>query len=842
MNELPATSGSPASLAADLDRLGKYVELSLIGQGAMGRVYRGRDPVLDRRVAIKTILPGSGVFHEEAMVRRFQREARIAASLNHPGIVTIHELGEEGGFFYLVMEHLEGEDLGASLRRRALGGLLEKVATFEAIVDAVAYAHERGMVHRDLKPSNVFRLADGRTKILDFGLARWAEAPKTTFGITGTPHYMSPEQVRGESVDERSDIFSLGAMFYEMLTDQRCFPAANIHAILFQVLQRQPVPMREIRPELPELADRVVAKALAKEPELRFSQARDLLAAVRALRRFLAGEVDEAGAASTIGAGPAPASAPAAPVWPQVAGLGLPGGVPASVATGASPESVTLAGQPGGASPAAASAFPPSDAPVAAPPISAVAEVPTASTAAGAPAPIPAAIPALREAEVSFLREEKGDVVVRAKQGERQTLLDLALAAGVPIYHECGGRARCSTCRVRVVKGTGLLPRTDRETRFANRAGWGADIRLSCQAVVVGDVQVQRLIHDVDDFGLLRGERHGNAARETTLAVLAVRMRNQQAVLDRSAPYDIVHLLNRFYFEVGEPILAAGGLISEYRETGLIAYFGLDETKAREKCLAAVRAGLRIVLRLHSLASYLRTHFGFDPQIGLGIHFGRAVVGSLGHPSQQFVSALGEINPIAFWLAGVEPLHPPCLLGTEEVVNLLEDELRFGEVLADAGARSLDRNAWEIRDLRQADGVLMIQSSFDAILPRRREAADLFYRLLFQIDPEAQALFENVDIKRQGDKLMDVLATAVQSLGRFEELRPVLRELGRRHLRYGVKLRQFDSVEQALIEMLQQMLGPAFTPELKTQWLQTLGSIASEMISAGGFAGAAKPS
>ncbi len=434
-----------------------------------------------------------------------------------------------------------------------------------------------------------------------------------------------------------------------------------------------------------------------------------------------------------------------------------------------------------------------------------------------------------------FLREENGEVVLRVARSDNRSLLDLALGAGVPLYHECGGRARCSTCRVRVVDGAGLLPRTEREARFAARAGWGPEIRLACQATVVGDVKVQRLIHDADDFGLLRGEKQGRAARETTLAVLAVRMRNQRAVLDRSAPYDVVHLLNRFYFEVGEPILAAGGVISEYRDAGLVAYFGLDETKAREKCLAAVRAGLRIGLRLHSLSAYLRSHFGFDPEIGIGIHFGRAIVGSIGHPSQQFVSALGELNPIAAWLAGVEPLHPPCLLATEEVINLLEDELVLGEVVADSGARSLDRNAWEIRDLRQQDGVLMIQSSFDAVLPRRREAAELFYRLLFQIDPSAEALFAGIDMKSQGEKLMDVLATAVQSLGRFEELRPVLRELGKRHFRYGVKLQHFDSVEQALLEMLQQMLGPAFTPALKTQWLQTFGAIASEMITAGGF-------
>jgi len=819
MQEQPASSASLAgsltgNSTSELDRLGKYVDLALIGQGAMGRVYRGRDPVLDRMVAIKTILPGSGVFHEEAMVRRFQREARIAASLNHPGIVTIHELGEERGLFYLVMEHLEGEDLGVALRRRSFVTLDDKLAAIEAICDAVAYAHGQGMVHRDLKPSNVYRTADGRIKILDFGLARWAEAPKTTFGITGTPQYMSPEQVRGETVDERSDIFSLGAMFYEILCDQRCFPAANLHAILFQVLQRQPVPMREVRADLPELADLIVAKALTKEPELRFAQARDLLAAIRLLRRFVAGEIDEAGALSSLG------------------GLALPSSVPPNVVPNVVPTPDGLLSVEGGGmappvSPWAVGAAGAAPATLLSP--SSGAQALTAATLAGAHLQGQASF------EVRFQREERGEVLVLAKKGDPKTLLDLALEAGIPCYHECGGRARCSTCRVRVVEGQGLMPRTEREARFATRAGWGPEIRLSCQATVIGDVKVQRLIHDADDFGLLRGERQGRAARETTVATLVVRMRNQRAVLERSAPYDVVHLLNRFYFEIGEPILAAGGLISEYRDAGLIAYFGLEATKAREKCLAAVRAGLRIVLRLHSLSNYLRTHFGFDPEIGLGLHFGRAIIGSIGHPSQQFVSALGDINPIAFWLAGIEPVHGPCLLATEEVINLLEDELELGEVLTDPGARSLDRNAWEIRDLRHSDSVLKVQTSFDAILPRRREAAELFYRLLFQIDPSAEKLFAGIDMKTQGEKLMDVLATALQSLNQFEELRPVLRELGKRHRAYGVQLRHFDSVEQALLEMLQQMLGPAFTRELRMYWQQTLGAVAAEMMAGGGF-------
>ena len=542
---------------------------------------------------------------------------------------------------------------------------------------------------------------------------------------------------------------------------------------------------------------------------------------------MLAGEVDEAAARealkATVGPGPATLPPVVAAGPPTVVGLGAP------VSPWAAPPPAGA-----GAGEAAKSAVP-----WVAPPAGA-----TAAASGSAPVSSSGAAPATSSgaalAEVRFLREDRGEVVRQVAKADHKTLLELALGAGIPCYHECGGRARCSTCRVRVVDGNGLLPRTEREARFAARAGWGPEIRLSCQATVVGDVKVQRLIHDADDFGLLRGERQGRAARETTLGVLAVRMRNQRAVLDRSAPYDVVHLLNRFYFEVGEPILAAGGLISEYRDAGLVAYFGLDENKAREKCLAAVRAGLRIVWRLHALASYLRTHFGFDPEIGIGIHFGRAIVGSLGHPSQQFVSALGEINPVAFWLAGVEPVHPPCLLATEEVVNLLEDELVLGETVADAGARSLDRNAWEIRDLRHQDGVLMIQSSFDAVLPRRREAAELFYRLLFQIDPSAEALFAGIDMRTQGEKLMDVFATAVQSLGRFEELKPVLHQLGQRHFRYGVRLHHFDSVEQALLEMLQQMLGPAFTPALKAQWLQTFGAIAAEMIAAGGFAAPAR--
>jgi nitric oxide dioxygenase len=317
------------------------------------------------------------------------------------------------------------------------------------------------------------------------------------------------------------------------------------------------------------------------------------------------------------------------------------------------------------------------------------------------------------------------------------------------------------------------------------------------------------------------------------LAALAVRIRNSAQVLQRSAPYDVVHLLNRLFYEVGEPILAAGGEISEYRDAGLIAYFGLDEKNARAKCLAAVRAGLEIVLRLRGFVRYVRDHFGFEPEVGLGVHFGRAIVGSVGHPTRQFVSALGDINPIAFWLTSVEPLNEPYLLATEEIVNQIEDELRLGEVLTGAGPRSFDRNVWEIHDMHKPDGVTLIRRSFEKVLANRRGAADLFYRLLFEIDPSTRALFAHVDLEAQGDKLMEVLGVAVKGLDRLETLVPTLRELGRRHAGYGVELRHFASVEQALLETLSQMLGPEFTPELKGHWSAAIGALAGEMITGG---------
>jgi serine/threonine protein kinase/tetratricopeptide (TPR) repeat protein len=288
-------------------RLGPYEVLSLLGIGGMGEVYRGRDPRIGREVAIK-VLPES--FSKDAdRLRRFEKEARSAGVLNHPNVLVVYDVGEHGGSPYIVSELLEGQTLRERLGQGPLPGL-EAIAYGVQIAHGLAAAHEKGVVHRDLKPENLFLTLDGRVKILDFGLAKLtqpemaaAEAAEgatlsaaTESGVTlGTVGYMSPEQVRGLPADARSDIFSLGAVLYEMATGKRAFRGISPAETMSMILKEQPPAVGDANPVAPPGLDRVVRRCLEKEPARRFQSATDIAfaladgstetAAPRALRR-----------------------------------------------------------------------------------------------------------------------------------------------------------------------------------------------------------------------------------------------------------------------------------------------------------------------------------------------------------------------------------------------------------------------------------------------------------------------------------------------------------------------------------------------------------------------------
>jgi serine/threonine protein kinase/tetratricopeptide (TPR) repeat protein len=266
---------------------GRYRLLDVIGRGGMGEVWRARDESLGRRVAVKCLKP-MGPQRDQSFTRvlqeRFRREARVAAALQHRGVTVVHDFGEYEGVLYLVMELLEGHNLSQLLEENKQHPLpvADVVDIAGQVADALAYTHEQGIVHRDLKPANIMRLTDGTVKICDFGIARLAADIGFTSRLTGTgiamgtPHYMSPEQIGGGHVDHRSDLYSLGCVLYEIATGVPPFDHDDAWAVLVGHRDTTPAPLRDLRAEIPEFFEGLVLDLLAKAPEERPGDAKDL--------------------------------------------------------------------------------------------------------------------------------------------------------------------------------------------------------------------------------------------------------------------------------------------------------------------------------------------------------------------------------------------------------------------------------------------------------------------------------------------------------------------------------------------------------------------------------------
>lgn len=272
-------------------QIGRYDVVSEIGRGAMGVVYRAVDPMLERTVAIKTINMALDPGEMEHYEKRFTIEARAAGSLNHPNIVTIHDIGRSGDLAYMAMEFLEGRELKDLIASRELTA--DRALDIAAqVADGLAYAHTHDVVHRDIKPANIMILSDGRVKITDFGIARMRTADvRTQTGVVlGSPRYLSPEQVLGTRSDGRADIFSLGVIIYEMVTGQTPFNGMDVNSLMFQVVNFTPPAPSSVNATLPKMLDLIIAKALAKAPEERYAGIAELASDLRAcLQRGVGG-------------------------------------------------------------------------------------------------------------------------------------------------------------------------------------------------------------------------------------------------------------------------------------------------------------------------------------------------------------------------------------------------------------------------------------------------------------------------------------------------------------------------------------------------------------------------
>ena len=267
------------------EKIGRYVVIETLARGGMGVVYKAKDPLIDRVVAIKTLGLGLSPIEAETFRSRFAREAQSAGRLNHPHIVTIHDMGEsDDGGAYIAMEFLEGRtlrdilDSGVVLSPAAIADIIVQVA------DGLAFAHRNDVVHCDIKPANIMVLENGTVKIMDFGIARLPTGSRTFAGnVLGSPRYISPEQIVGRPVDARSDIFAVGAVLYEALTGVPPFAGTAIDEILYQVINEKPVAPSLRNKSLPASFDPIVERAMAKHPDDRYQRAEEVAVALRAL-------------------------------------------------------------------------------------------------------------------------------------------------------------------------------------------------------------------------------------------------------------------------------------------------------------------------------------------------------------------------------------------------------------------------------------------------------------------------------------------------------------------------------------------------------------------------------
>ena len=290
-HEPPAQSGADAGEERNQVKLGRYEVVRELGKGAMGIVYLAKDPLIGRLVALKTIRPSAHADDEDTreFQQRFAREAQAAGNLNHPSIVTVHDIGQDepSGVSFIAMEYVEGQNLKEVLAQGRPLSFEQAADIIAQVAEGLDFAHAKGIVHRDVKPANIILLEGNRAKITDFGIAKITSGANltTTGQFLGTPNYMAPEQIKGTPVDGRSDIFSLGICLYECLTHRKPFGGDSLTSISYKIVHEPFPPLHDVNPIIPEGFVDVVSSCLAKDPSKRYQRGKDMANALRAVIR-----------------------------------------------------------------------------------------------------------------------------------------------------------------------------------------------------------------------------------------------------------------------------------------------------------------------------------------------------------------------------------------------------------------------------------------------------------------------------------------------------------------------------------------------------------------------------
>jgi serine/threonine protein kinase/hemoglobin-like flavoprotein len=745
-------------------RLGEFELVRKIGEGGMGVVYEAVQRTTGHRRAIKLML--APLAADARWRERFDQEARIGSRIASDHVTQVVATGfdERRGLPWLAMELLEGRDLEQHLRSEGRMPIRDVALVMAQVVHALAAAHDVGIVHRDIKPDNVF-LATSRVvgvpfmvKILDFGIAKLGTSVRAATVAVGTPGYMAPEQTAAsDEIGPAADIWPLGLMVFRMLTGASFWRSSSSMPLLWREMLVDPIPKASARAaelglaeHLPAEFDAWFAACVEREPSLRFAHAR---AAGHALASVL--------------------------------GVALPGQVevPAVVRAHASDRTTsTLDTIESGL-------------------VESLDVGTIVQTRVGQPSAASLASPVGPSHRVVF-REEGERVVALALEGG--SLLDASLAAGIPHFHACGGRARCSTCRVVVLEGgDSLSPRTPAEQAIARRSAWPATTRLACQAKVQGPCMVRRLVVDGGTASLvdIRRTAEVDDTRAQAGVVLFVRLEGIDDVLADGFPDDAIHVLERCLAPLQQLAGDNGGRLATLEGTRMVVVFEDSQEGVRR----ALRVALRCVPRVRRLNPTLLKHFGVQVGIAAGLARGAVVEGVAGFGSQRERVVLG---------AALRDARLACGKARAGEVLASPGLLEGLELVCSAGPEGLSL----VHDFGKSDVVFLVQSSFDRLEGKALPFASAFYERLFEIHPAAEPLFEHSDMARQRQMLMDTIALAVRGLDDVGAIAGALRELGQRHVGYGATLRDYKFVGQALIETLAEFLGDAFTPEAELAW------------------------
>jgi class 3 adenylate cyclase/hemoglobin-like flavoprotein len=408
------------------------------------------------------------------------------------------------------------------------------------------------------------------------------------------------------------------------------------------------------------------------------------------------------------------------------------------------------------------------------------------------------------------------------------TLLDISIANKIAHWHECGGNGRCTTCRVRVLDGASHLSApTKREAALARARGWDPTIRLACQCSARGNVTLERLVLSDATAAQLRAETIGReAGTERRLAFLFCDMRDFTSLAERNSAFDIVHILNRFFEAVGEPILLNDGVISHYMGDQICGLFGLDENDPSQISAAAVRAALGMRDAVEGLNEELAPAFGVRIRIGIGVHTGSAIVGHVGHSTLRSLTMIGDDVNIASRIESMTKELGATIL----VSRAVSDSLPEGSLSISAMHTTRLRGKRESIDLLAVDGFrdaspfALAQGSIGQLLEDSSAFSTLFYNNMFAMRPELESLFVN-GTSAQGEMPTHMLRSVVSGLGRRKYVALGLQTLGRQHVGYGVADDDYRIFRSAMLKTVDDVLGTHVSSEMRKSWADTLDLI-----------------